>query len=56
MLSPPDRSLPFLLDTDASNEGIGVVLAKPGPEGEKMVAYYSRALSKPEKRYCVRSY
>ncbi|XP_058864420.1 uncharacterized protein LOC131706752 [Acipenser ruthenus] len=53
VLAPPDVRSPFLLDTDASNEGIGAVLSQPGPEGEHVVAYFSRSLSKAERRYCV---
>uniref|UniRef100_A0A8C5APC8 Gypsy retrotransposon integrase-like protein 1 n=1 Tax=Gadus morhua TaxID=8049 RepID=A0A8C5APC8_GADMO len=53
VLSPPDPALPFLLDTDASNVGNGAVLAQEGPEGERVVAYYSRTFNKAERRYCV---
>ncbi|KAJ8333815.1 hypothetical protein SKAU_G00411340 [Synaphobranchus kaupii] len=50
---PPDPSLPFILDTDASNVGTGAVLAQVGPEGERVVTYYSRTFNKTEHRYCV---
>ncbi|KAJ8346565.1 hypothetical protein SKAU_G00279660 [Synaphobranchus kaupii] len=53
ILAPPDPQLPFVLDTDASGEGVGAVLSQGWPEGEKVVAYYSKALSKAERRYCV---
>ena len=53
VLTPPDPALPFLLDTDASNDGMGAVLSQPGPEGEQVVAYFSRIFSKSERRYCV---
>lgn len=33
ILHYPDFKLPFLLMTDASNSGLGIVLAKQGPEG-----------------------
>ena len=53
VLAPPDPSLPFILDTDASNEGVGGVLSQIGPEGEKVVAYFSRSFGKAERNYCV---
>lgn len=43
----------FILDTDASNTGIGAVLSQNQGGTERVLAYYSRALSKPEKNYCV---
>ncbi|XP_064856568.1 uncharacterized protein LOC135559697 [Oncorhynchus nerka] len=53
MLAPPDLTLPFILDTDASNVGMGGVLAQVGPEGERVVAYFSKTFDKHERRYCV---
>ncbi|CAI5693181.1 unnamed protein product [Oreochromis niloticus] len=53
VLSPPDPTLPFVLDTDASSVGSGAVLAQVTPGGEKVVAYHSRAFNKAEPRYCV---
>ena len=52
-LAPADPNLPFILDTDASDVGIGGVLAQVGPEGERVVAYYSSSLSREQRRYCV---
>ena len=51
----PDPAAPFILDTDASSSGIGAVLSqvRDGQERTRVVAYASRVLSKPERRYCT---
>lgn len=53
VLGYPQAQAPFVMDTYASNVGVGAVLAQAGPEGERVVAYFSRALSREEKNYCV---
>jgi len=54
VLAFPDYNRPFLLDTDASNFGIGAVLSQLQDDGtERVIAYASRVLTKPERRYCV---
>ena len=53
-LAFPDYSRPFILDTDASDVGIGGVLSQKQEDGsERVIAYGSRTLSRPERRYCV---
>ena len=43
-----------MLDTDASNLGIGTVLSQvQDDDHERVIAYGSKVLSKPERRYCV---
>ena len=58
LTSPPILSFPvgegqFVLDTDASNHGIGAVLSQLQGGKEKVIAYFSRVFSKAERNYCV---
>lgn len=53
ILTPPDSNLPFVLDTDGSDVGMGAVLSQVGPEGEMVVVYFSKTFNKPERCYCV---
>ena len=43
----------FILDTDASNTGLGVVLSQIQKGEEKVIAFHSKSLSKSERNYCV---
>ena len=54
VLAYPDYTKQFLLDTDASDYGIGVMLSQVNDDGsEYVIAYGSRSLSRQEQRYCV---
>ena len=53
ILAYPDPDQEFILDTDASAYGIGAVLSQVQEGQERVIAYASRSLSKPERRYCV---
>ncbi|CAG2249601.1 Retrovirus-related Pol polyprotein from transposon 17.6,Retrovirus-related Pol polyprotein from transposon 297 [Mytilus edulis] len=53
ILSHPDFSRPFILDTDASQSAIGAVLSQEIDGKETVIAYGSRTLSKTERKYCV---
>jgi hypothetical protein len=43
----------FIVDTDASNVGIGGVLSQIQNGEERMIAYCSKMLNKAERNYCV---
>ncbi|XP_058637108.1 uncharacterized protein LOC131543606 [Onychostoma macrolepis] len=51
LLHSPNFSLPFLLQTDASDRGLGAVLSQVVAGEERPVLYLSRKLSKRETRY-----
>ena len=51
VLATADFSKPFVLQTDASSVTVAEVLLQQYPEGRKPVAYASRALTDPERKY-----
>ncbi|GBN30436.1 Retrovirus-related Pol polyprotein from transposon 297 [Araneus ventricosus] len=53
ILTYPRIDKDFILDTDASNEGIGAVLSQNIGNEERVIAYFSKSLGKPERNYCV---
>ena len=54
LLRYPDFSQPFILETDASGDGLGAVLAQKQEDGAvQPIAYASRSLQKHEKNYGV---
>ena len=54
ILGYPQFNKPFNIYTDASTEGLGVVLAQPDDQGiERVIAYGGRALNRHEKRYHI---
>lgn len=54
ILSCPDFTLPFTVQTDASAYGIGAVLSQKKPTGEEhVICYISRSLTRQERNYSV---
>ena len=54
LLALPDWSRPFIVNTDASDTGIGAILSQVQADGEEhVVSYASRLLTKAERNYCV---
>ena len=53
VLGYPDPALPYILDTDASAVGVGAVLSQIQEGKERVIGYYSKTLSPPERNYCV---
>jgi hypothetical protein len=53
ILGYPDPTLPYILDTDASQEGVGAVLSQIQEGVERPIAYYSKTLAPAERNYCV---
>jgi hypothetical protein len=53
VMSSPTPDGTFILDTDASQDGIGAVLSQIQDGKERVIAYGSRTLTKSERNYCV---
>lgn len=53
ILACPDFERTFTLQTDASNYGIGSVLTQQFEDGERVICYLSRSLTKQEQKYTV---
>lgn len=53
ILSFPKEQGQFILDTDASNHGVGAVLSQVQNGSERVITYFSRVLNKAERNYCV---
>lgn len=53
VLASPDFDKPFTVQCDASNYALGGVLTQGEGEDERVVAYASRTLTKPERNYSI---
>lgn len=51
VISCPDFERPFTIQTDASDYGLGAVLSQEFPEGERVVSFISRSLTRSERKY-----
>ncbi|CAF4400134.1 unnamed protein product, partial [Rotaria magnacalcarata] len=52
VLRLPNNQLPFKIQTDASQLGIGAVLLQTYPEGDRPVCYMSKKLTPSQQRWC----
>ncbi|UYV69434.1 K02A2.6-like, partial [Cordylochernes scorpioides] len=53
ILAYPQPETNFILDTDASNLGIGAVLSQVQDEDERVIEFFSRVQTKAERNYCA---
>ena len=53
VLGYPTMEDPFVLDMDASLNGVGAVLSQVQDGQERALSYYSHRLSRAERNYCV---
>ena len=53
ILAYADYKQPFVIQTDASREGLGAVLAQKQGEYERVIGYASRTLSPAEQKYPI---
>ena len=53
ILAFPNMEGKFIIDTEASNLGMGAVLSQVQDGQEKVICFYSKCFSKAERRYCV---
>ena len=54
VLAFPKEDLPYIVDTDASDYGIGGVLSQNIEGTEHVIAYYSKSLNPAQQKYCTR--
>ena len=47
----PNNKLPFKVQKDASDEGIGAVLLQIYPEGDRPIAYFSKKFTQAQRKW-----
>jgi len=45
ILSYPNPELEYVVDSDASDTGVGAIFSQQTPDGEVVIAYYSKTLT-----------
>ena len=53
VLAFPKEDLPYIVDTDASDYGIGGMLSQNIEGTEHVIAYYSKSLNPAQQKYCT---
>lgn len=53
VMSCPDFDRPFVIQTDASDFGLGAVLTQSFPDGERVISFISRSLNASERKFSV---
>ena len=53
VLAFPKEDIPYIVDTDASDYGIGGVLSQCIEGSEYVIAYYSKSLNPAQQKYCT---
>ena len=53
VLGFPKEDIPYFIDTDASDYGIGCVLSQDIDGTEYVIAYYSKSLNPAQQKYCT---
>lgn len=53
VLIQPDYTKDFILETDASNSGVGAILAQETNKGIRPISYASRSLTQTERNYSI---
>lgn len=53
VLANPRYDLPFIIETDASQLAVGAALLQVHPEGNRIIAYFSKKLSSTQRKYAA---